>query len=79
QRLAEPYRFNGHRRLLQDWVEMLDELRALTSSLGQAAPRAPTAQLRASLDALLEDRRPLVQAGRDDADERGAAHEHFLA
>jgi inorganic triphosphatase YgiF len=78
QRLAEQYRFNGHWRLLQDWVEMLAELRALTSSLGQAAPRASTAQLRTALDALLEDWRPLVQAGQDDADVRSAAHEQFL-
>ncbi|RXT70512.1 adenylate cyclase, partial [Pseudomonas syringae] len=78
QRLAEQYRFNGHWRLLQDWVEMLAELRALTSSLGQAAPRTSTAQLRTALDALLEDWRPLVQAGQDDADVRGAAHEQFL-
>ena len=78
QRLAEQYRFNGHWRLLQDWVEVLAELRALTSSLAQAAPRATTAQLRAALDALLEDWRPLVQAGREDADVRSAAHEQFL-
>lgn len=78
QRLAEQYRFNGHWRLLQDWVEVLAELRAVTSSLGQAAPRATTAQLRSALDALLEDWRPLVQAGREDADVRSAAHEQFL-
>ncbi len=35
QRLAEQYRFNGHWRLLQDWVENLAEMRALLSSLGQ--------------------------------------------
>lgn len=78
QRLAEQYRFNGHWRLLQDWVAMLAELRSLTGSLGQAAPRASSAQLRTALDALLEDWRPLVQAGQDDADVRGAAHEQFL-
>jgi inorganic triphosphatase YgiF len=78
QRLAEQYRFNGHWRLLQDWVEMLAELRSLTSSLGQAAPRASSAQLRTALDALLEDWRPLVQAGQEDADVRAAAHEQFL-
>jgi inorganic triphosphatase YgiF len=63
QRLAEQYRFNGHWRLLQDWVENLAELRALLSSLGQAAPRQSTHDLRVALDALLEDWRPLVQAG----------------
>ncbi|MEE4342824.1 CYTH domain-containing protein [Pseudomonas alliivorans] len=78
QRLAEQYRFNGHWRLLQDWVELLAELRALTSSLGQAAPRASTAQLRTALDALLEDWRPLVLAGQEDGDVRAAAHEQFL-
>ncbi|WP_397450916.1 inorganic triphosphatase [Pseudomonas sp. NA-150] len=78
QRLAEQYRFNGHWRLLQDWVALLSELRALTSSLGQAAPRATTHDLRLALDALLEDWRPLVQAGHDDADVRNVAHEQFL-
>ncbi|MGV8916712.1 MAG: inorganic triphosphatase [Pseudomonas sp.] len=78
QRLAEQYRFNGHWRLLQDWVALLSELRALTSSLGQAAPRATTHDMRLALDALLEDWRPLVQAGHDDADVRNVAHEQFL-
>ncbi len=78
QRLAEQYRFNGHWRLLQDWVECLAELRALASSLGQAAPRQSTAELRSALDALLEDWRPLVQAGLDDEDVRKAAPEQFI-
>lgn len=78
QRLAEQYRFNGHWRLLQDWVELLVELRALTSSLGQAAPRASSHDLRTSLDALLEDWRPLVQAGMEDPDVRNVAHEQFI-
>lgn len=73
QRLAEQYRHNGHWRLLQDWVECLSELRAITASLGQAAPRAITRDLRSSLDALLEDWRPLVQAGNEDEDIRRAA------
>ncbi|MDY7562307.1 CYTH domain-containing protein [Pseudomonas sp. 10B1] len=77
QRLAEQYRFNGHWRLLQDWVALLSELRALTGSLGQAAPRTSTHEMRVSLDALLEDWRPLVQAGQDDPDVRNAAHEQF--
>ena len=77
QRLAEQYRFNGHWRLLQDWVECLAELRALANSLGQAAPRATTRALRGSLDALLEDWRPLVLAGNDDEDIRRAAPEQF--
>ena len=78
QRLAEQYRFNGHWRLLQDWVENLAEMRALISSLGQAAPRQSTHDLRVALDALLEDWRPLVQAGLDDEDVRKAAPEQFL-
>ncbi|WP_426144099.1 inorganic triphosphatase [Pseudomonas sp. DWP3-1-2] len=78
QRLAEQYRFNGHWRLLQDWVALLAELRSLTGSLGQAAPRASSAELRTALDALLEDWRPLVQAGQEDGDVRNAAHEQFL-
>ena len=78
QRLAEQYRFNGHWRLLQDWVALLVELRSLTGSLGQAAPRASSAELRTALDALLEDWRPLVQAGQEDGDVRNAAHEQYL-
>ena len=77
QRLAEQYRHSGHWRLLQDWVQCLAELRALVSTLGQAAPRATTRDLRLRLDALLEDWRPLVQAGNDDEDVRRAAPEQF--
>ncbi len=78
QRLAEQYRFNGHWRLLQDWVQQLIELRALVGSLGQAAPRQSTSELRSALDALLEDWRPLVNAGLEDEDVRKAAPEQFL-
>jgi inorganic triphosphatase YgiF len=78
QRLAEQYRFNGHWRLLVEWVEQLSELRALLGSLGQAAPRATSHDLRIALDALLEDWRPLVQFGQDDEDARKAAPEQFL-
>ncbi len=78
QRLADRYRFNGHWRLLQDWVENLAEMRALLSSLGQAAPRSATHDLRVALDALLEDWRPLVQVGIEDEDVRKAAPEQFL-
>ncbi|SEE71445.1 inorganic triphosphatase [Pseudomonas coleopterorum] len=77
QRLAEQYRFNGHWRLLQDWVQQLIELRGLVGSLGQAAPRASSNELRTALDALLEDWRPLVQAGQEDEDVRKAAPEQF--
>ncbi|HEY0288623.1 MAG TPA: CYTH domain-containing protein [Pseudomonas sp.] len=78
QRLAEQYRFNGHWSLLQEWVQMLAELRALAGSLGQAAPRSTTHDLRAALDALLEDWRTVVQAGQEDDDVRAAAHEQFI-
>jgi inorganic triphosphatase YgiF len=78
QRLAEQYRFNGHWSLLQEWVEVLAELRALAGSLGQAAPRSTTHDLRAALDALLEDWRTLVLAGQEDGDVRAAAHEQFI-
>ncbi len=77
QRLAEQYRFNGHWRLLQDWVTQLIELRALLGSLGQAAPRATSSELRSALDLLLEDWRPLVEAGQEDEDVRRAAPEQF--
>ncbi|WPO99743.1 CYTH domain-containing protein [Pseudomonas sp. HR96] len=77
QRLAEQYRFNGHWRLLVEWVEQLSELRALLGSLGQAAPRASSHDLRLALDALLEDWRPLVQFGQDEEDVRKAAPEQF--
>ncbi|WP_017903043.1 inorganic triphosphatase [Pseudomonas asplenii] len=78
QRLAEQYRFNGHWRLLQDWLQQLIELRALVGSLGQVAPRQSTSELRKALDALLEDWRPLVNAGLEDEDVRKAAPEQFL-
>ena len=77
QRLAEQYRHTGHWRLLQDWVDCLGELRALVTTLGQAAPRVTTHTLRARLDALLEDWRPLVLAGNEDEDVRRAAPEQF--
>ncbi|WP_137818971.1 inorganic triphosphatase [Pseudomonas sp. 2FG] len=77
QRLAEQYRFNGHWRLLVDWVEQLVELRALVGSLGQAAPRASSHELRLSLDALLGDWRPRVQAGQLDEAVRQAAPAQF--
>ncbi len=77
QRLAEQYRFNGHWRLLVDWVEQLVELRALVGSLGQAAPRASSHELRLSLDTLLGDWRPRVQAGQLDEAVRQAAPAQF--
>ena len=79
QRLAEQYRFSGHWRLLQDWVEQLIELRALLASLGQAAPRASSRGLREALDALLGDWRPRVLAGRHDEQVRQDAVAQFAA
>ncbi|MCQ4346475.1 CYTH domain-containing protein [Pseudomonas stutzeri] len=79
QRLAEQYRFSGHWRLLEQWLQQLIDLRALLGSLGQAAPRASSRELREMLDALLEDWRPLVQAGQDDDCVRQVAPEQFAA
>src|SRR3546814_20484167 len=66
QCLAEQYRFNGRWKLLSDWLQQLIELRALLGSLGQAAPRASSRELRELLDALIQDWRPRVDAGQDD-------------
>ncbi|HZX19217.1 MAG TPA: CYTH domain-containing protein [Pseudomonas sp.] len=79
QRLAEQYRFNGHWRLLVDWLEQLIGLRALLSSLGQAAPRASSHALRELLDALLLEWRPRVLAGQDDDSLRKNAPALFAA
>jgi inorganic triphosphatase YgiF len=77
QRLAEQYRFNGHWRLLVEWVEQLIELRALLGSLGQAAPRASSRELREALDALLQDWRPRLRAGLQDDAARQTAPAQF--
>lgn len=66
QRLAEQYRHTGRWRLLQDWFACLVDLRALLGSLGQAAPRSSSSELRQTLDALLNDWRPQLQAGLHD-------------
>lgn len=79
QRLAEQYRFNGHWRLLVDWLEQLVGLRALIGSLGQAAPRSSSSELRQTLDALLNDWRPRLQAGQLDDAARQAAPAQFAA
>lgn len=79
QRLAEQYRFNGHWRLLVDWVAQLSELRALLGSLGQAAPRSSSSELRGLLDGLLNEWRPRVQAGVLDDSIRQAAPTQFAA
>jgi len=77
QRLAEQYRFNGHWKLLGEWLEQLAELRALLASLGQAAPRAASRELREALDGLLADWRPRLQAGQADESVRQAAPAQF--
>ncbi|WAJ37399.1 inorganic triphosphatase [Pseudomonas sp. GOM7] len=79
QRLAEQYRWNGHWRLLADWIERLGELRALLGSLGQAVPRASSRELRQGLDALLDDWRPRLQAGQADESMRQAAPALFAS
>ena len=79
QRLAVQYRFNGHWKLLNDWLAQLIELRALLGSLGQAAPRASSRELRELLDALIGDWRPRLEAGQDDEAIRQAAPAEFAA
>ncbi|TWC41593.1 adenylate cyclase [Pseudomonas sp. SJZ079] len=79
QRLAEQYRFNGHWRLLVDWLEQLAGFRALLGSLGQAAPRASSSELRQPLDALLHDWRPRIHAGHHDDAARQSAPAQFAA
>jgi len=77
QRLAEQYRFNGHGRLLVEWLEQLIGLRALLASLGQAAPRSSSSELRQALDALLADWRPRLQDGQLNDAVRKAAPGQF--
>ena len=73
QRLAEQYRFNGHWKLLEQWLQQLVSLRALLTSLGQAMPRPTSSALRAQLDDLINDWRVKVIAGTDDQAVREAA------
>jgi triphosphatase len=77
QRLAEQYRFNGRWKLIGDWLQQLVEFRALLGSLGQAAPRMTSRELREQLDALIHDWRPRIEAGRDDESVRQAAPAQF--
>lgn len=79
QRLAEQYRFNGHWRLLVEWLEQLVGLRALLGSLGQAAPRASSHALRELLDAVLLEWRPRVLAGQSNDSLRKNAPALFAA
>lgn len=77
QRLAEQYRFSGHWKLLEEWVARLTEWRALLSSLGQAAPRASSRELRELLDALLNEWRPHLVAGHAEQSIRQATPTRF--
>lgn len=79
QRLAEQYRFTGHWKLLEQWLQQLIDLRALLSSLGQAAPRVSSHALREALDALLAEWRPRVVAGQLDEAARQVAPQQFAA
>lgn len=77
QRLAEQYRFNGHWRLLGDWLQQLVDLRALLGSLGQASPRTSSNALRQHLDALIQDWRPRLLTGQSDDSLRQQAPQLF--
>ncbi|MCQ4308549.1 CYTH domain-containing protein [Pseudomonas stutzeri] len=79
QRLAEQYRFNGHWKLLSQWLQQLVDLRALLGSLGQAAPRASSRELRELLDTLIGDWRPGIEAGQNDEAIRQSAPGEFAA
>ena len=79
QRLAEQYRFTGHWKLLEQWLQQLIDLRALLSSLGQAAPRVSSHALREALDALLAEWRPRIVAGQLDEAARQVAPQQFAA
>ena len=77
QRLAEQYRFNGHWKLLEQWLQQLVNLRALLASLGQAVPRAASSALRAQLDALIDDWRERILSGTEDQAVREAMPQQF--
>jgi inorganic triphosphatase YgiF len=77
QRLAEQYRFNGHWKLLEQWLQQLVNLRALLGSLGQAVPRPTSSALREQLDALINDWRVRMSAGAEDQSVREAAPLEF--
>lgn len=79
QRLAEQYRFNGHWKLLEQWLQQLVSLRALLGSLGQAAPRASSHALRAQLDTLIDDWRVGILAGLEDQNVRETTPQQFAS
>ncbi len=77
QRLAEQHRFNGHWKLLEQWLQQLVSLRALLASLGQAVPRAASSALRVQLDALIDDWRERILSGAEDQSVREAMPQQF--
>ncbi|HHX34778.1 MAG TPA: inorganic triphosphatase [Gammaproteobacteria bacterium] len=77
QRLAEQYRFNGHWKLLEQWLQQLINLRALLASLGHAVPRAASSALRAQLDVLIDAWRVRISDGAEDQAVREAAPLEF--
>lgn len=77
QRLAEQYRFSGHWKLLEQWLQQLLSLRALLASLGQAAPRSSSSALRGQLDALLDEWREPILNGSNEQSVREATPEQF--
>ena len=79
QRLAEQYRFNGHWKLLEQWLQQLVSLRALLASLGQSAPRTSSNALRAQLDVLIDAWRAPILTATDDQDARTAMPVQFAA
>ena len=79
QRLAEQYRFNGHWKLLEQWLQQLVSLRALLASLGQAAPRASSSTLRGQLDALIDDWRGPIFNGSTEQSIRETMPEQFAS
>ena len=79
QRLAEQYRWSGHWKLLEQWLQQLIDLRALLASLGQAAPRASSHGLREALDGLLADWRPVLLSGQHEEGVRQGAPGRFAA
>lgn len=77
QRLAEQYRFNQHWKLLEQWFVQLTQLKALLGSLGLAAPRKTTAELRQQLDVIISDWQPIITQGGQDQALREQATEQF--
>lgn len=67
QRLAEQYRYSGHWKLLQQWINSLQEFRSLLGGAGQIIPRKSSHLLRLQLEELLSDWLVYAHAGADEA------------